>query len=124
MQALFHRGIGIEPGTGLATLTVGTQWCYIEHVEDTAFFVSRIRILPEETVELVLAGGRTEPLDPSTVTRRGETDIYVRLQDGHRARLLRDAMNGLGPLMDVVDDEYGLRVAGRFFAFATQSAGE
>ncbi len=124
VQALFHRGVAIESATGLATLTVGSQWCYIEHLEDTAYFVTRVRILSDEAVELVLAGGRAAPLEPSSVSQRGDAELHVVLQNGHRARLLRDAVNGLVPLVDSQGGEYGLRLGGQFFPFRADSPGE
>ena len=85
VQRLFHSSVSVGED-GRPVLRVGPQWCYVQFVDDTVFFVERIRRGPDDRLVVVLADGAEEILRPESLTRRGETDVYCRLGNGHRAR--------------------------------------
>ena len=114
VQKLFHRGVRIDESTGEAQLHVGTQWCFIQDLEDTAFFVDKVRIEGEQ-VRLQLLDGSTQPLAPDTVCQRGPIDVYCRLENGQQARFLRDALAQLGPLLSEKGDKVGVMLKGAFY---------
>jgi len=114
---LFCKGVAPADGEpGVYTLHVGTQWAYIEHLEDTPFFVARVR-LEAKSVRLELLGGMVETLDPGRLWMRGETDLVCWVRGGHRARFLREALAGLGPVVAEVGGRLGLQLGKVFHAF-------
>ena len=115
VQRLFHRGVTLEGER--ARLTVGTQWCYVQHLEDTAFFVEKVRIEPGRVV-LQLMDETTEPLDPTTLRARGDEDVYCTLSGGRPARFLRDALAGLAPLVTERFGALGVELEGAFYEIA------
>lgn len=117
VQRLFHSSVSVGED-GRPVLRVGPQWCYVQFVDDTVFFVERIRRGPDDRLVVVLADGAEEILRPESLTRRGETDVYCRLGNGHRARFLRDAVAGLAPWMSEFEGMIGLQLGDRFHAFA------
>ncbi len=64
---------------------------------------------------LVLADGAEQRLDPATVTMAGPQDVYCRLENGHRARFLRDALAAMSPLLEERHGRVGLRIGDEFF---------
>lgn len=112
VQRLFHQGVRVGDGGEGFTLHVGTQWCWIQHVDDTAFFVERARV--GERIELQMMDGSTEPLEPSTLVMRGPEDLYCELSGGRRARFLRDALVSLAPAFAERDGRIGIELGGRF----------
>ncbi|MFT5434821.1 MAG: hypothetical protein ACI9OJ_005536 [Myxococcota bacterium] len=117
VQKLFHSGVSQDLESGEAKLMVGTQWCYIEHLEDTAFFVSALRVRDGQ-IEVDLADGQSQIIDPATFTMRGDSDVYCRLASGHRARLLRDAVASLDGILCEVGDGFGITVGTRIHPIA------
>jgi len=112
---LFHQGTRRGDAPGEYILQVGKQWCFIEHVEDTAFFLAKWR--RPGTLALVgeLLGGETVTVPPNALTQASDTMVYATLLDGRRARLLRDAMAGLGAWMTERDGVLGVAVDGAFY---------
>lgn len=116
VQRLFHRGLRPAEG-GAIVLQVGEQWCYLESVEDTAWFVEKAAVAGDRVL-LTLADGSTEALDPATLSRRDDR-IYCVLSHGRRARFLRAALLTLAPWIDEdaageQEAGYGLRLPGGF----------
>lgn len=112
VNRLFHAGLRQGAG-GEVTLHVGTQWCYVESVADTAFFVVKAAVAADR-VRLVLADGSTEDLAPETLGRRGPEDVYCTLSGGRRARFLRDALAALAPHLEERDGAIGLALGSEF----------
>jgi len=109
VQRLFHRGV--EVADGGFKLRVGQQWCWIQFIADTAFFVEKARV-DGDTVVLTLADETEETLDPSTLTQGGEIDLYCTLSGGRRARFLRSALAALEPVLTSVDGALAVRLGG------------
>ena len=108
-----------EPGR--YTLHVGQQWAWIEFIDDVAYFVERA-IPRGAQIELVLAGGHTETLDPTTLSSPPERseDVYCVLANGHRARLLRGAVAALIELIEERSGAVGLHLGDEFFEIASE----
>jgi hypothetical protein len=118
VQNLFHRGLQINED-GEATLHVGTQWCYLEEVEDTLFFVENLHIEAQQ-MHLRLAGGATEALPFDTLTHKDGAVLYCRLSNGHKARLLRAAYQALADFFEERDGDYALRLDEQLYPIATE----
>jgi hypothetical protein len=99
---------------GEAQLHVGRQWCYLETVEDTLFFVENLRV-ENDTVILRLMDNTNETLTLDTLTHSEEQLLYCVLQNGQRARFLRHAMAAISPFLEQSSREYGLRLGGDLF---------
>ena len=111
VRRLFHQGLR-QTDDGLV-LQVGEQWCFVESVEDAAWFVEKAAV-EYGRVLLSLADGAVEPLDADSLTRRGDSDLYCTLSGGRRARFLRDAVVALSPWIDEENGTFGLRLADGF----------
>lgn len=107
VQRLFHRGLRWDEHEGLASLHVGTQWAFIEQVDDVAFFVERV-----QDGRLRLRSGEAFALDLGTFESRGD-GLYVTLPDRRRARLDRLAVMDLAPLLVEAPDGFALEWGGR-----------
>ena len=118
VQKLFHKGLKINQA-GEAQLHVGKQWCYLEEVQDTLYFVDNIRLEGAEIV-LRLLGGRQEPLDRASLSHGGEEFLYCVLQNGHRARFLRAVMSTLSDHLVETDNGYNLNIGGESFAISEE----
>ena len=118
---LFHRGVQVDPETGAVTLHVGPQWCYVQQVEDTPFFVARVRAA-RGGLTLHLLGDRTEPLDPATLVASGDAEIHCTLASGARARFLREALLDLEPYLAERDGALGLQLDDSFFPLGPPSS--
>ena len=116
VATLFHQGTRLGDEAGEFILQVGEQWCYLEHVEDTAFFVARIHAAESVGLEATLLGGERLPLPVERLTQSGDTQVYVRFSDGRKARFLRDAVVSLGEYLCEEEGALGVRVGGRFYA--------
>ncbi len=121
VQRLFHRGLSVEDGRPV--LRVGTQWCYVQFVDDTAFFVERVRREGDVLVARLM-DETEEPLPLETLSRSGETDIYCRLSGGRRARLLRDAALALAPFLVERNSEWGVEFGSRFYPISEEPTSE
>ena len=109
VQKLFHRGIrAADDGY---TLHVGTQWAYIQFVEDTAFFVRRAELNGAE-VRLHLLDDTVETLDPKSLARTSDSDVYCTVKGGHRARFLASALVDLMAELEEHDGGYALNLGG------------
>ncbi len=117
---LFHQGTRPGEAPNEFVLQVGLQWCFIEFVEDTAFFLAKWR--QSGGAELIgeLLGGEIVCVPPHALTRTSDTDVYATLLDGRRIRLLRDAMAGLDRWMSEQDGVLGLDVDGVFYPIPTE----
>jgi hypothetical protein len=113
VQRLFHRGLRMNEA-GEAQLHVGRQWCYLETVEDTLFFVENLRV-ENDTVILRLMDNTNETLKLDTLTHSEEQLLYCVLQNGQRARFLRHATATISPFLEQSNREYGLRLGGDLF---------
>ncbi len=110
---LFHRGVRPGEVTGEYILQVGEQWCFIEAVEDTAFFVSKFRRKQDGALEMTLLGGEVVAFANSALSQAGDTDVYATLPDGRRARFLRDAVVALAPLLVECGGGFGIENEGQ-----------
>ena len=93
---------------------VGAQWCFIQHLEETAYFIDKARV-EGQSVLLTLADGSMETLDLTTLSTRGPEDVYCRLPERGVARFLRDALAALAPWLDEEEEQFGLRLGDRFY---------
>lgn len=122
VAALFDRGIGRAAG-GEPTLTVGSQWCYID-VADTLFVVRELIGAPDPHAlpRLRLNDGLVETVDPLTLAFRGERDLYCRVKVGTElARFSRHATNAIAGMIDIGDDGVPfLRCGDRSFPIGVQ----
>ncbi len=91
-------------------------------VEDAPQFVETVRAVAPDgllaAVELMLASGLSEPLDPSTLVSAPNGALYCRLRSGQTAKFLK------GPQLELsrwVDDQLRLTVGGRSWPIAEQA---
>lgn len=113
VSELFHRGVRTGEAEGEFILQVGEQWCFIETVEDTAFFVSKLTRKENGTLEMTLLGGEVVGFGDTALSQAGDVDVYASLPDGRRARLLRDAVAALAPLLVECDGGFGIALDGQ-----------
>ncbi len=100
---LFDRSFRID-GAGEVRLELGDEWCYVE-IDDTAYFVRRVRDLDGGGVMLVLNDGTEELLDPGSLHWGQPPSLYCRVKsERYPARLLRSAYHHVLHKLDM-DDE-------------------
>lgn len=119
VQVLFHQCLSVDAETGQHKLTVGSQWAYVQFVDDTAWFVKRVHLV-EPNIILTLADGSQEPLEPATLSMSSPTDLYCVLSGGRRARFLREGLIDLAPYLQETEDGLGLRAAGSLYAISEE----
>ena len=120
MAELFYRGVRPGEMAGEFILQVGEQWCFIEVVEDTAFFVSKFSRNKDGALEMTLLGGEVLCFGDTVLSQAGDADVYVTLPDGRRARFLRDAVAALAPLLVEHDGGFGIEIAGQVRAISVE----
>ncbi|HIA04214.1 MAG TPA: hypothetical protein EYN66_20350 [Myxococcales bacterium] len=118
VQKLFHQGLKINQA-GEAQLHVGKQWCYLEEVQDTLYFVDNLRLEGSEIV-LRLLGGRQESLNSDSLSHGDEGRLCCVLQNGQRARFLRSAMSALSDYLVETDHGYNLNIGEESFAISEE----
>lgn len=117
VQKLFHRGIrAADDGY---TLHVGAQWAYIQFVEDTAFFVRRATIDGQE-VRVHLMDDTVETLDPVSLSRTSDIDVYCAVKEGHRARFLASALVDLMPVLEEHHGGYAVNLGGTLYPIPSE----
>jgi uncharacterized protein len=103
MAAAFAGWIARHPDDGRFILNNGYDWTYF-HVEDTPYFVERVRATPDGLV-LGLFDGTEEPLDGATLRLDGQGRVRARVKSGaFEAKFTRDAQLSLAPFLEESQD--------------------
>ncbi|MBR56556.1 MAG: hypothetical protein CMH54_00700 [Myxococcales bacterium] len=99
--ATLYRGLEMNDD-GQLIVRVADQWAYIPF-EDSPYVVQNIRVMgsePAENLELLLVGGRREPLDAASLELKGTHDLYCQVESGRAwARFSRVAYHNLLPFI-------------------------
>ena len=109
VQTLFHKCLSKDDATERLMLTVGTQWAYVQTVDDTAWFISRVQV-DATGCRLMLADGTKETLDPTSLSMASDTDVYCVIGGNRRARFLRTALIDLAPYLEETTHGIGIRL--------------
>ncbi len=110
VASAFDRWIDRAPD-GRYCLKNSVNWAYVE-IEGAPIFVRAVRILADR-IELSLSDGRTETLDPSTLSTDLEGRLTCRVRAGTMpAELSRAAMIQLEPIVEEDEDGVFLRIDG------------
>jgi len=105
---------------GRYRIVLGHEICYVE-VEDTPFVVMTLRGDNTQGFTLILNGGQTYTLDPSTLTIGRDNIIYTQLPGGMPVRLSRPAYYLLAMAMEESPDgEIFLRVGQHIYPILPQ----
>ena len=81
------------------------------HVEDTAYFVRQVQD-KESPWKIVLLDGSVEELNPETLSRGSEHQLYCKLNNGHRARFTRKAYQ---QIVEHAESENSIKVQDKVF---------
>lgn len=99
LEHALRTWIARHPDDGRTILSNGYDWCYFR-VEDAAFVVDSIRVLPDGEVELRLFDGSEEPLEPGALCEGEGGAVYARVKGGRfEARFSRHAQVQLGDIL-------------------------
>ena len=109
VQVLFHQCLSVDPVSGQPRLTVGTQWAFVQFIDDTAWFVTRVQVEHDRCL-LTLADGSLEHLEPTTLSMASDVDVYCVLSGSRRARFLRAALIDLAPHIEETRNGIGVRL--------------